>query len=254
MATAIAYSENIYAVKTHIFLGNDALIDIAKRVGITEKLDNVASLPLGTKEINIIEMTAGYSAFANLGNKITPHLIKKIEDGNGKVLYEDNYSKTIVLNKSLCFILNNLLTTTYDSNYIDYNYPTAINLENKLTHKYALKSGTTNTDNWYIGYNNDIITSVWVGYDDNKELQKSEYKYAQNIWYKTIETYEKDKPDTWYEQPDNVTAVLVEPISGNPAKETDQKKKLMYYIKGTEPTTEIPTFDEKLNNNSIKAS
>ena len=55
MATAIAYSDNIYAVKTHIFLGYDALINVAKRVGITEKLESIPSLPLGTNEINIIE-------------------------------------------------------------------------------------------------------------------------------------------------------------------------------------------------------
>lgn len=255
MATAIAYSENIYAVKTHVFLGSEALIDVAKRVGINEKLENITSLPLGTEEINIIDMAKGYSTFANLGNKVTPHLIKKVVDGNGKILYEDKHKSVAVLNKSLCFILNNLLTSTYDSNYIDYNYPTAINLENKLTHKYALKSGTTDTDNWYIGYNKDIITAVWIGYDDNKKLKKNEYKYGQNIWLNSVETYEKGKTNEWYEIPDNVSGVLVEPISGRPAQETDKKKKLVYFIKGTEPEGgSITTFEEKLNKDLVKAS
>lgn len=251
MATAIAYSENIYAVKTHLFLGGDALINVAKRVGIDANLENVPSLPLGTNEIGILDMASGYSAFANLGYKVEPYFIEKIEDSDGKVLYEAKKSKEAVLNPSITFILNNLLTATYDPLYIDYNYPTAISLSSKLTHKYALKSGTTNTDNWDIGFNNNVVCAVWVGYDDNQELKSSEYKYAQDIWYKSIEYHERnvDEEDGWYEMPDNVSAVLVEPISGRLATDTDTKTKMMYFIKGTEPTsTDQEVFDQKIEN------
>ena len=251
MGTAIAYSENIYAVKTHLFLGGDALINVARRVGITSKLENVPSLPLGTNEINILEMAAGYSAFANLGNKVSPHFIERVEDSDGTVLYEAKNSKEAVLNPSITFILNNLLTATYDSDYIDYNYPTAIGLAPKLTHKYALKSGTTETDNWNIGFNNNIVCAVWVGYDDNQTLQTSEYKYAQDIWYKSIEYYERNitPGDEWYDMPKNVSAVLVEPISGRLATGTDKKKKMMYFIKGTEPSdSNQNVFDSKVEN------
>ena len=248
MGTAIAYSENIYAVKTHLFLGEEALINIARRVGITSKLESVPSLPLGTNEISIVEMASGYSAFANLGYKVKGHLIEKVVDASGKVLYKANNKKELVLNSSLVFILNNLLTATYDKDYIDYNYPTAINLASKLTHKYGLKSGTTNTDTWYIGFNNDVVTAVWAGYDDNRNIDKSDYKYVRDIWYKSIETYELGKEDTWYEMPDNISAVLVDPISGKPATDSSPKKKMMYFVKGTEPSSTDQTFDEKNNN------
>lgn len=248
MGTAIAYSENIYAVKTHLFLGEEALINIARRVGITSKLESVPSLPLGTNEISIVEMASGYSAFANLGYKVKGHLIEKVVDASGKVLYKADNKKELVLNSSLVFILNNLLTATYDKDYIDYNYPTAINLASKLTHKYGLKSGTTNTDTWYIGFNNDVVTAVWAGYDDNRNIDKSDYKYVRDIWYKSIETYELGKEDTWYEMPDNISAVLVDPISGKPATDSSPKKKMMYFVKGTEPSSTDQTFDEKNNN------
>lgn len=248
MGTAIAYSENIYAVKTHLFLGEEALINIARRVGITSKLESVPSLPLGTNEISIVEMASGYSAFANLGYKVKGHLIEKVVDASGKVLYKANNKKELVLNSSLVFILNNLLTATYDKDYIDYNYPTAINLASKLTHKYGLKSGTTNTDTWYIGFNNDVVTAVWAGYDDNRNIDKPDYKYARDIWYKSIEAYELGKEDTWYEMPDNISAVLVDPISGKPATDSSPKKKMMYFVKGTEPSSTDQTFDEKNNN------
>jgi len=249
MATAVAYSDNIYAIKTHLFLGSEALINTARRVGITAKLEDIPSLPLGTNEINIIEMAAGYSAFANEGYKIKPHFIEKVVDSDGRILYQNKNSKELVLNSSLTFILNNMLTTTYDSTFIDYNYPTAISLASKLTHKYALKSGTTDTDNWNIGYNKDVVCAVWVGYDDNKKLDKSEYKYAQNIWFNSIEYYERDRNDidSWYTKPKNISVALVDPISGKPVDQTATKSKFMYFIKGTEPTGVEQVFDEKEN-------
>lgn len=250
MATAIAYSENIYAVKTHMFLGEDTLIDMAKRLGITSKLDEVPSLALGTSEIGMLEMAGAYSAFANEGYKVTPHFISKVVDKEGNVLYEADEEKDLILNSSLTFILSNLLTATYDANFIDYNYPTAVNLASRMTHKYALKSGTTNTDNWYIGYNKDIVTAVWCGYDDARDLKSSEYKYAQNIWLNTMESYMKDKDDEWYSQPDNVVGVLVNPITGKPATDSDEKKIIEYYVKGTEPSVDDPVFDEISGNTS----
>lgn len=249
MATAIAYSENIYAVKTHMFLGQETLINMAKRLGITSKLDKVPSLALGTSEISMSEMVGAYAAFANEGYKVKPHLIEKVLDKEGNVLYEAEEEKDAILNPNLTFILSNLLTGTYDATFIDYNYPTAVNLASRMTHTYALKSGTTNTDNWYIGYNKDVVTAVWCGYDDNRDLNSSEYKYAQNIWLANMEDYMEGKEDAWYTQPDNVVGVLVNPISGKPATDQDEKKKLMYYIKGTEPTASDPVFDEKLGDN-----
>lgn len=250
MATAIAYSENIYAVKTHMFLGEDTLVDMAKRLGITSKLDEVPSLALGTSEIGMLEMAGAYSAFANEGYKVTPHFITKVVDKEGNVLYEADEEKELILNSSLTFILNNLLTATYDANFIDYNYPTAVNLASRMTHKYSLKSGTTNTDNWYIGYNKDIVTAVWCGYDDSRDLKSSEYKYAQNIWLNTMENYMKDKDDAWYSQPENVVGVLVNPITGKPAVDSDEKKIIEYYVKGTEPSADDPVFDEISGNTS----
>ena len=250
MATAIAYSDNIYAVKTHMFLGYDALVNVAKRVGISEKLEKVPSLPLGTNEINILHMASGYSSFANLGYKVKPHFIKKIVDGNGNTLYKNNEDRELVLNSSLVFILNNILTATYDPLYIDYNYPTAISLSSKLKHTYALKSGTTSGDNWDIGFNKNVLCAVWVGYDDNKDLVTTEYKYAQNIWYKTMEKLEENvgENDGWYDKPSNVVGVLVEPISGKPVSDPSKNTKLIYFLKGTEPKETDPTFDEIVSN------
>ncbi len=249
LATAIAYSDNIYAVKTHMFLGEDMLVDTAKRLGITSKLEAVPSLPLGTYEMYLKELVGGYSAFANGGYKIKPYFIQKVENANGEVLYEAKEEKSQVLSESITFILSNLLTSTYDSAFIDYNYPTAISLNSKMTHTYALKSGTTDTDSIYIGYTPDVVTAVWCGYDDNRNIKDNDYKYTKDIWIDSMETYLEGTENKWYDIPENVVGVLVDPITGKPASKDNKKAKIMYYIKGSEPRADDPVFDEIKPNN-----
>ena len=246
MAAAIAYSENIYAVKTHMFLGEDTLVKMGKRLGITTVLPEIASLPLGTSEIGIIDMASAYSVFANNGYKTTPHLITKIEDLDGNILYKFDETPELVLNPSLTYILNELLTTTYDQNLVDYNYPTILSLTGRFSRKYSVKTGTTATDSWTIGYNPQVVTAIWVGYDDNRNIETSIYSNPKNIWADTMEKYLKDKEKVWFDMPSNVVGVLVDPISGKPATSDSNKKKILYYLKGTEPTENEMVFDEIL--------
>lgn len=239
LAAAISYSDNVYAVKTHMFLGEDTLINISKKLGITSKLEKVPSLALGTASINMLEIASAYSSFANEGYEIKTNFINKVEDLNGNILYEKKYKEKKILDTSLTFILSNLLTSTYDSSFIGYSYPTAFSISPILKHKLALKSGSTNTDNWSIGYNKEILTAVWVGYDDNSDMDLSDYKYSKVIWANAIENYLNGHEDSWYEIPNNVVGALVNPITGKIATQSDKNKKILYYIKGTEPSNTV---------------
>ncbi len=235
MALAIAYSDNIYAIKTHLFLGEDMMIKYARKMGITSKLEANASLPLGTNELSILEFTSAYATLANTGISVKEHLITKIEDGNGDVIYEYKADNERVLNESYTYILSELLSNTYDTSLIDYTSPTCASISLKLTKKYAVKSGTTDYDLWTVGYNPDVVVGVWTGYDDNRELSSNEYKYAKNIWADTIEGYLRQKDESWYEKPDNVVGVLTDLKTGEVASNESELKKILYYIKGTQP-------------------
>lgn len=252
MAAAISYSDNIYAVKTHLFLGEETLVNIAHRIGINEQLEPIPSLALGTKELTLEEMMEAYGTLASGGYKNEPYLIEKIEDENGNILYEHKNNKEQVLNESQTFIINELLTSTYQTDFIDYNYPTLISLAGKLSKKYAIKTGTTDTDRLIFGYNKDLLIGVWNGYDDNRESPAEDNQISKNIWYETIEECLKDKDDSWYEIPNNVVGVLVDPISGELPDKNTKHKRMFYYIKGTEPTYQdinldvlIPTIKEE---------
>lgn len=235
MAAAISYSDNIYAIKTHLFLGEDLLVDTMKRVGVKEKLDPNPSLPLGTGELNIIDFLTGYNTLANEGVKVDLHLIDKVTDMNGKIIYQHQTNEEAVLDKNITYILNELLTTSYDYNMIDYNSPTCLSIASKIVNKWSIKTGSTDTDAWTIGYNKDLLVGVWTGYDNNRELIKGETKYSRYVWVDTAEQYLKDKDVSWYQMPENVVGVLVNPIDGSTANEKSKKKRILYYLKGSEP-------------------
>ena len=245
MAAALAYSDNIYAVKTHLFLGEDSLVNIAKRVGIQEKLKPIPSLALGTNEINLLDMMEGYNTLASGGDKIKPYFIRKVTDKDGNVLYSYKVKKENVLNRSIVFILNEMLTSSYAQEFIDYNFPTCINIAPKITKKYAIKTGTTNTDHLIFGYNQELLMGIWAGYDNNKESDVKDGNLIKNMWVDTMEASLKDlKGNGWYEIPNNVVGVLVDPISGKPANESTKKKKMLYYLKGSEPFEESKELDD----------
>ena len=233
LASAIAFSDNIFAVKTHLFLGTDALIDTAKRVGIKTKLEPNASLPLGSSEISMIDFANGYVTLANMGKKNEVHLIEKVTDIDDNVLYEFKSNEEEVLNKKYVYILNELLTNTYNYSFVDYTSPTMLKINNIITRKYSVKSGSTNFDTWTVGYNNDALVMVWSGYDDNDPTHKNISIANKTIWAKTIEEVLKDKPKAWYEIPNNVTASLVNPLSG--LSNDGDKNVLLFYVNGTEP-------------------
>ena len=247
LAAAISYSDNIYAVKTHLFLGDEALPDILRRVGINEKLNTLPSLALGAEEINMMDMMAAYGALANEGYKVKPYFISKVTDMEGNILYEYKPNLENVLNKNTVYILNELLTTTYASEFKDYNVPTCLSIAPKMTHKYAIKSGTTNTDNLIFGYNKDLVVGIWTGYDDNKEVSSKDSSNLKNTWVDIMEKCLEGKTDeeTWYETPSNVVGVAIDPISGKVASD-GSKAKILYYIKGTEPTLNKISLDEAI--------
>ena len=235
MIEALAYSDNIYAIKTHLFMGEEVLVDMANRVGIKSNLEAIPSLALGSKEISLMEMVSAYATFANTGYKIEPYFIRKVIDSHGNVLYDKDEYIERVLNESYVYILNDMLKSTYDPALIDYEYPTCYVIKSKMTHNYSVKTGTTDSDYLIFGYNKDAIVGIWAGYDDNRSVSSTGGILVKNIWIDAIEEYLKDKEESFYEKPDDIIGVLVNPVTGEIATNNDKNKRIVYYLKGTEP-------------------
>ena len=241
MLSAIAYSDNIYAMKTHLFLGTDNLTNIMKRLHVETEVKENASSALGTTEINIIDYSNAYITLANEGKYNKPHLIEKITDNNGNIIYEYKYKEEYILNKKYVYILNNLLTSTYDYNLISYATPTLISISNLLDGKYAIKSGSTNTDYWTVGYNKDYLMLVWAGNDDNQKVKSNESKITKRIWANTINNIENNSHE-WYDMPNGIVAETIDPISGQNKKDGY----ICYFEKGSEPSYDYIDFYDKI--------
>ena len=247
MAAALAYSDNIYAVKTHLFLGEEVLVNTTSRIGIKEKLVPLPSLALGTSELSMIDFARGYTTLASGGYKRDITFIEKVEDMNGNVLYKKNLNDELVLNKSYTYILNEMMTSTYNSAFIDYNTPTVMSIASKISNKYAIKTGSSGTDCWMVGYNPNILMLVWNGYDDNSELEVKDGSISKNIWVDTVENLNIEKE--WYTIPKNVVGVPLDAVTG---EVTDSKEKttIFYYVNGSEYNNQDTEFVFKEKNDN----
>lgn len=238
MAAALAYSDNIYAVKTHLFLGEETLVNTLKQCGLNEKVSAVPSLALGATELNMFDYAEAYTTLASGGEKKDLYLIRKIEDSNGNVIYEKKNEKEIILNTNYVYILNEMMTNTYNRSFISYNAPTVLSISPKITHKYAIKTGTTDNDYWTVGYNKKALTLVWTGNDNNENLNSKYSKITKNIWVDTMENYLANKNITsdedWYEIPQNVVSTILDSVTGEQANDGN-KSAVFYFLKGTEP-------------------
>lgn len=251
MAMAMAVSDNIYAVKTHLFLGMDALIKSARKMGIHSKLEPVPSLALGSSPTSMSEMMNAYALLANGGKAVKPTYIQTIVDKSGKLLYTNRtlQKSKQVLNEADAFLTTHMMTGMFDSGLNSYMRVTGDSIAHALTRPYAGKSGSTNVDGWMIGYTPSLLTGVWVGYDRDRLLEKPYEKLlARNIWVQVMEESLRNQPIEGFKPPKGVEAALIDPITGHLATENCPHKRLVYFKKGDAPTvicTDHPVQKEK---------
>ena len=238
LAQALAVSDNIYAVKTHLFMGAEALINTVKKLGISTKMDSVPSLALGTSGVRVIDMANAYSQFANGGKKVTPTLITKVEDYNGKVIYENKQETEQLLDPAKAYVMTHMMTGMFDAKLNGYAKVTGNSLINDITRPYAGKSGSTETDSWMIGFTPQLVTAVWAGHDVGKPITlTAEKSYAKNIWATFMEEALKGKPIKGFNPPkEGVLGVYVNPENGKLASKDCPVRRFTYFVAGTEPT------------------
>lgn len=236
MAQALALSDNVYAVKTHLFLGEETLVNTAKKFGITSKMAKVPSLALGTSGMRVIELANAYSMFANGGKKVSPVLIKRVENHKGEVIYEQEQFQMKVLRPDLAFVMTHMMTGIFDRKLNGYAQVTGSTVINDMTRPYAGKSGSTETDSWMAGFTPQLVTAVWTGYDKGQVITKTVDKtYAKNIWIRFMEEAHKGKPAKEFKAPKGTSGVYIDPSNGKIAGENCPVKRLTYFAEGTEP-------------------
>jgi penicillin-binding protein 2D len=237
LAQAIALSDNVFAVKTHQFIGEEELVNTAKQLGITSKLKPNLSLPLGTSPVKVIDMVKAYSTIANNGKKVEPVFIKKVVNHRGETIYEYEKSDEQILDPDVAYVTTQLMTGMFDPRLNDYTSVTGQTIVKEITRPYAGKSGTTTTDSWMIGYTPQLVTGVWTGYDKDQTIDSiAEKQYAKKIWVRFMEEGLKGKPVKSFKPTEGVVGVYINPDNGKLATKSCPVKRLTYYVAGTEPT------------------
>jgi len=262
----LAFSRNLVAARVLQQLGLDDGLQYVSRFGFsTDVMPRNLTLALGTAEVTQKELVRGYSVFANGGYLIEPYLIERIADARGHVLMEQaplehcetECAKTEtmglaiqesgrtanrVITKSNAFLMTHMLQST-----IKIGTARAAQVLNR--NDLAGKTGTTNDqkDAWFTGYNQNLVASVWVGFDEPQTLGANEFgsMAALPVWIdfmgKALQKVE-DKP---WPIPSNVVSVRIDPVTGLLAPPDMEDFIWDYFENGTQPTQYASTEKEE---------
>jgi penicillin-binding protein 1A len=229
---ALAKSRNVVTIKILREIGIDYAIEYATKLGINSELSKDLSIALGSSGVSLLELTNAYSVFANHGFMVAPIFITKIEDRNGNVIEEYVPERTKVIEKTTAYLMTHLLEGVV-------KYGTGWRVK-ALGRPVAGKTGTTNNlfDAWFMGYTPELITGVWVGFDEEAPLGKSETgsRAASPIWLGYMKRVLEGKPVKVFPVPEGVVFSKIDADTGLLPIAESKNTVFVCFKEGTVPT------------------
>ncbi len=217
MRTALAKSKNLVSIRILQAIGIQYAQDYITRFGFDANR-HPAYLPmaLGSGSVTPMQMAVGYSVFANGGYRIAPYLIKSIEDEKGNILEQFKPVSISDGAKRVIDPRNAFLMTSMMQDVI--NYGTATKAKQLGRTDLAGKTGTTNNfvDAWFCGFQKDLVTVAWMGYDEPKSLGKNETggRVALPVWMDYMAPILKSIPVAEYTPPQGILAAKINSATG----------------------------------------
>ncbi len=265
---ALAGSLNIPAVKTTYLAGINNVLDLADEFGYTTLKDRSRfglSLVLGGGEVKLLEHTSAFGVFAQEGIKHEINPILKIEDRDGRVLYEYTDKNKRVVEPEIARLTTDILSDDDARAYV-FGKGGKLTLPDRPV---AAKTGTTNDyrDAWTIGYTPSLVTGVWVGNNNNREMKKGADGsiIAAPIWNQYMREALRDTPPEQFTKPQTIitgkpildgqltpeTKIKIDTMSGKLATQytpdstlkeiaTKEVHDILYYINKDDPRGEPP--------------
>jgi len=241
MREALYKSRNLVSIRLLQSIGIDYTIDYISRFGFQpQDLPRNLSLALGTATLTPMEIATGWTVFANGGYKIEPYLIERVEDREGQQIFAANPTRVPdaergyrqhrpgrtceadtapriaeqIIDERTAYIMTSMLQDVITRG-------TGRRALALGRHDLAGKTGTTNDsiDSWFSGYNADLVTTVWAGFDQPQSLGRHEYggTVALPIWMKYMGSVLKDLPEHLPAEPAGLLTLRVDPQSGRAA-------------------------------------
>lgn len=244
---SLGSSLNIPAVKALATVGVDNFLELAYSMGLNTLEPTAANrqrfglaVTLGGAEVRMIDLVSAYSAFANEGKKVEPVSILKVQDHDGKVLYEHRpVDPKQIIKPEEAFLISNILSDN-NARAMAFGTNSLLNTGRPI----AVKTGTTNEmkDNWAIGWSREVIVGAWVGNNDNTAMKvvASGVSGATPIWRRVIlAALEHGYGAPAWQVPSNVEQVTVDQVSGYP-EHHGFATKVDYAIRNTVPSLPDP--------------
>jgi penicillin-binding protein 1A len=238
---ALYLSRNIIAIKLGMEIGPEAVISEATKFGITTRIPPYPSIHIGSADVIPLEMISAYTTFANLGTRTIPNSILRVEDRTGKIVWQPPVRSVAVMDTAHAWLMTDVLRDVV-------RHGTAVgSVGSRINFPAAGKTGTTNEgfDVWFIGFTPDLVTGVWIGFDQPQKIKANAQGgvLAAPAWTAMMrEVYERRELPRAWPRPDGLTALDIDKTTGY--KATPFCPKDVHYIEsfipGTEPTQFCP--------------
>ena len=269
LRTGIEKSRNLMTVRIAQELGIDKIINFSKKLNIYENPDELMSVSLGSAETTLLKITSAYCSFLNGGKLVNPILIDRIQDSEGKTIFNnekrfcencdlisyDGTSNPIIKNKyqqifspQTAYQITSMLKGVIERG-------TGKGLK-ELKLELAGKTGTTNknTDTWFIGFTSNLVVGVYIGYDNPRSLGKFETgsKTAMPVFKEFI----KKTANTFNARPfkvaDNINMMVIDAKTGKKANPKTKLAIIESFKKNDNKLDNISNnFDSRLNTTNI---
>ena len=236
MRRALELSLNAATARLAQEIGLEPIRQTAKNVGFVSPLPQYPSLVLGAGEVTPFEVAVAFSAIANQGVRTVPRPIKLVSNQQGETLVQHGIEMKQVVPPADAYMITHLL-----EGVLDRGTGRAAR-ERGFTFPAAGKTGTTNDygDAWFVGYTPDLVTVVWVGFDQRQPLGLSGAQAALPIWTTFMKQVTAGQPRAEFIPPPGVTLVPIDPLTGFRATEQCPVVLDEAFYEGEEPYQPCP--------------
>ena len=229
---ALTNSLNVATVKVAELIGYGRVVQIARQMGLGNNIQATPAVALGAYEMTAVDVAAGYTAFANGGTRAEPQFLHSVVSADGSVLEKFTPQTHLVLDPRVAFLVTSLLKDVL-------NKGTGAGVRARgFTLPAAAKTGTSR-DGWFAGYTSNLLTVIWIGFDDNRDLGLTGGATAAPVWADfmlratTLAAYRDVKDFT---MPEGVQSVLIDPESLELATPNCPTTREEVYVAGSAPT------------------
>ena len=233
---ALAKSMNIATIKVAEMVGYNNVVNLARKAGITSNIHATPAVALGAYEATPVEMAGAYTVFGNKGTYVKPTFMSEIREADGKSIFENKAETKVVLDQRVNFLMVSMLEEVMRTG-------TAAGVRGRgFTVPAGGKTGTSH-DGWFAGFTSELLCVVWVGFDDNRELDLEGAHSALPIWTEfmkralLLREYRNTKQ---FSAPEGIVTLDIDPESGMPATPACPHSAPEVFIAGTEPVGSCP--------------